>query len=43
LKKAAEQPKALSPLQETELPRASKILAATPKKRRMASILDAVM
>jgi hypothetical protein len=43
LKKAVEQPKALSPLQETELPRASKIPAATPKKRRMASVLDAVM
>jgi hypothetical protein len=43
LKKAAEQPKALSPLQEKELPRASKIPAATPKMRRMASVLDVVM
>jgi hypothetical protein len=42
LKKAAEQPKALSPLQEMELPKASKIPAATPR-RRMASVLDAVM
>jgi hypothetical protein len=42
LKKATEQPKALSPLQETELPKASKIFAATPR-RRMASVLDAVM
>jgi hypothetical protein len=43
LKKGVEQPKALSPLQETELPRASKIPATTPKRRRMASVLDAVM
>jgi hypothetical protein len=43
LKKAVEQPKTLSPLQETELPRASKIPTATPKRRRMASVLDAVM
>jgi hypothetical protein len=43
LKKAAEQPKALSLLQETQLPRASKIPATTPKRRRMASVLDAVM
>jgi hypothetical protein len=43
LKEAAEQPKALSPPRETELSKASKIPAATPKKRRMASMLDAVM
>jgi hypothetical protein len=43
LKKAAEQLKALSLLQETELPRASKIPATTPKRRRMATVLDAVM
>jgi hypothetical protein len=43
LKKATEQPKAISPLQETELPKASKIPAATPRRRRMASVLDAVM
>jgi hypothetical protein len=43
LKKVAEQPKALSPLRETELPKASKIPAATPRRRRMASVLDAVM
>jgi hypothetical protein len=30
-------------LRETELPRASKIPAATPRRRRMASVLDAVM
>jgi hypothetical protein len=43
LKKEAEQSKDVSPLQETKLPRASKILAATPKRRRIASVLDAVM
>jgi hypothetical protein len=43
LKKVAEQPKALSPLQETELPKASKIPTSTPRRRRMASVLDAVM
>jgi hypothetical protein len=43
LKKAVEQPKALSPLQETELPRASKIPTTTPKRIRMANVLDAVM
>jgi hypothetical protein len=39
----AEQPKILSLSQETELPKMTKIPAATPKWRRMASILDAVM
>jgi hypothetical protein len=43
LKTVSEQPKALSPLREMELPRASKIHAATPRRRRMASVLDAVM
>jgi hypothetical protein len=43
LKTASEQPKALSPLQEMEPPRASKIHAATPRRRRMASMLDAMM
>jgi hypothetical protein len=43
LKKVTEQPKALSPLQEMELSKATKILAATPRRRRMASVLDAVM
>jgi hypothetical protein len=42
-KKSTEQPKALSPLQRMELPKASKIPATTPKRRRMASVLDAVM
>jgi hypothetical protein len=43
LKTTSEQPKALSPLRETEPPRASKIPIVTPRRRRMASVLDAVM
>jgi hypothetical protein len=43
LRKSAEQPKTLSPPQETELPKVSKFPAVTPKRRRMASVLDAVM
>jgi hypothetical protein len=42
-KKAIEQPMAPSPLEQMELPKASKIPAATPKMRRMASVLDTVM
>jgi hypothetical protein len=42
LKKSTEQPKSLSPLQGMELPKVSKIPAATAK-RRMASVLDTVM
>jgi hypothetical protein len=42
LNKLIEQPKALSPLQETKLAKVSKIPAATPK-RRMDNVLDAVM
>jgi hypothetical protein len=41
--KAVEQLKALSPPRETELPKASRVLAMTPRKRRMASVLDTVM
>jgi hypothetical protein len=36
-------PKILSPPPEPELPKVSKTLAITPKRRRMASVLDAVM
>ena len=36
-------PKILSPLAEPELPKISKAPAITPKRRRMASVLDAVM
>jgi hypothetical protein len=43
LKIAAEQSKALSSLQETELPKVQKIASVSPKRRRMASVLDAVM
>jgi hypothetical protein len=43
LEKATEQLKALSPPCITELPKASSIPATTPRKRRMASVLDAVM
>jgi hypothetical protein len=42
-KKSTEQPKALSPLKRMELPKASKIPATTLKRRRMTSVLDAVM
>jgi hypothetical protein len=42
-RRSAKQPKTLSPLQEPELPKVSKIPAITPKRRRMASVLDAVM
>jgi hypothetical protein len=43
LRKSVEQPKILSPSQETELPKMSKMPAVTPKRRRMASVLDAVI
>jgi hypothetical protein len=43
LRKSVGQPKTLSPPQEPELPKVSKIPAITPKWRRMASVLDAVM
>jgi hypothetical protein len=42
-KKSAKQPKILSPPQETELPKMSEIPTLTPKRRRMASVLDTVM
>jgi hypothetical protein len=43
LEKAVEQLKALSPPCTTELSKPSSIPAPTPRKRRMASVLDAVM
>jgi hypothetical protein len=43
LKTTSEQPKALSPLRGTELPRAPKIPTATPRRRRMASVPDAIV
>jgi hypothetical protein len=39
-KTAAEQPKTLSSLQEAELSKVQKIASITPKRRRMASVLD---
>jgi hypothetical protein len=43
LEKTEEQLKALCPPCATELPKPSSIPAATPRKRRMASVLDVVM
>jgi hypothetical protein len=43
LEKTTEQLKVLSPPCIRELPKPSSIPAATPRKRRMASVLDAVM
>jgi hypothetical protein len=43
LEKTTEQLKALSPPCTTELPKPSSIPAATPRKTRMASVLDVVM
>jgi hypothetical protein len=43
LKKSTEQPKALSQLQRLEVPKASRFPTTTPKRRRMASVLDAVI
>jgi hypothetical protein len=43
-KVVAEQPEsAMSLLQESELPKIQKVAAITPKRRRMTSVLDAVM
>jgi hypothetical protein len=43
LGKAIAQPEILSPPTEAELPKVAKAPATTPKRRRMASVLDAVM
>jgi hypothetical protein len=43
VKVLGEQSKALSSLQETELPKVQKIALVTPKRRRMASVLDTVI
>jgi hypothetical protein len=40
---ASEQLKVSSPFQGTEVPKIAKIASVTPKRRRMASVLDAVM
>jgi hypothetical protein len=41
--KAAEQPKVLSPLDVTGLPQPSSTTTATPRKRRISSVLDVVL
>ena len=41
--KAAEQPKVLIPAITTELSKPSSVSIATPRKRRRASVLDAVL
>jgi hypothetical protein len=43
LEKTMMMPKILSPSTEAELPKMTKASATTPKRRRMASVLDAVM
>jgi hypothetical protein len=43
LEKTLMMPKKFSPPTETELPKMTKAPATTPKRRRMASVLDAVM
>jgi hypothetical protein len=43
VEKTVKMPKNLSPPAEAELPKVQKAPAATPKRRRMASVLDAVM
>ena len=43
LEESAGLPKILSPPLEPELPKVSKAPAITPKRRRMASVLDAVL
>jgi hypothetical protein len=40
---AVEQPKALSSLQEIDLPKVQKIASVTHKRRRMASVLDTII
>jgi hypothetical protein len=43
LEKIVKMPEILSPPAKAELPKVQKAPAATPKRRRMASVLDAVM
>jgi hypothetical protein len=43
LEKTVTSPEILSPPVEAELPKVTKAPATTPKRRRMASVLDAVM
>jgi hypothetical protein len=43
VEKVLKLPEILSPSAGVELPKVQKIVAATPKRRRMASVLDAVI
>jgi hypothetical protein len=43
LRRSTERSKTVSPLQKSELPKVSKIPAITPKRRRIVSVLDAIM
>jgi hypothetical protein len=43
VEKTVKMPEILSPLAEAELPKLQKAPAATPKRRRMANVLDAIM
>jgi hypothetical protein len=43
VEKIVKMPEILSPLAEAKLPKVQKAPAATPKRRRMASVLDAVL
>jgi hypothetical protein len=43
LRNSSEQPKTLSPSQESELSKVSKTPTITPKRRRMASVVDTIM
>jgi hypothetical protein len=43
VEKTVKMPEILSPPAEAELPKVQKVPAATPKRRRMASVLDTVM
>jgi hypothetical protein len=43
VEKVIKVPEILSPIAEADLPKMQKALAATPKRRRMASMLDNVI
>ena len=43
MEKVVKKPEILSPPAEAELPKVLKASAATPKRRRMASVLDTVL
>jgi hypothetical protein len=43
VEKIVKMPEILSPPVEAKLPKVQKALAATPKRRRMANVLDAIL